>query len=89
MRAVGGSDDPLLEFATQCEGEAKYNHTCILDFKKSNFFKFRELLAKIPWIEALKERGVQDGWEFFQTDTATDKLSHFEPISTLYMQRHN
>ena len=63
--ALSGSGYAVLEFVIQWEGEAKFNHTHILDFKKANFCKFREFWAEISWTEALKERGVQDGGDFF------------------------
>ena len=65
---LGKSDHALLEFVIQLEGEAKHSQTRILDFKKANFCKLRELLAVIPWTETLKKKGVQDGWEFLKTE---------------------
>uniref|UniRef100_A0A803T8Q3 Reverse transcriptase domain-containing protein n=1 Tax=Anolis carolinensis TaxID=28377 RepID=A0A803T8Q3_ANOCA len=66
--SLGASDHVLLQFAIQRNAETKTSQTRILDFKRADFQKMKELLSGIPWTPILKNKGVKDGWEFFKSE---------------------
>ncbi|KFV20393.1 hypothetical protein N340_12155, partial [Tauraco erythrolophus] len=37
-----------------------------LDFRRADFGFFRDLLARVPWDEALERRGAQESWLIFK-----------------------
>ena len=49
-------DHVLLEFKILRKEEAKYSQTRILDFKRADFSRLREILGEIPWSDELKTR---------------------------------
>ena len=39
------------------------SQTNLLDFKRADFHKLRDVIGRIPWMEILKGKTVQDAWE--------------------------
>lgn len=72
--SLGASDHALLEFVIQRKGQAKSSQTRILDFRRADFGKFREILSMIPWAGILKEKGVNEGWEFLKSEILKAQL---------------
>ena len=66
--SLSQSDHVLLEFEILRKGEIKYSQTRILDFKRADFSRLREILGEIPWSDELKNKRVNEGWEFLKNE---------------------
>jgi len=60
--SFGTSDHEMVEFRILCGGNRARSRITILDFRRTNFVLFKELLGRIPWVRALEGRGVQESW---------------------------
>ena len=60
---LGHSDHEILEFAILGETRRGFNKTFALDFQRALFGLLRRLIWRVPWEAALKNKGVQEGWE--------------------------
>ena len=66
--SLGQSDHVLLEFEILRKGEIKYSQTCILDFRRADFSRLREILGGIQWSDELTNERVNEGWEFLKNE---------------------
>ena len=68
MGNLGWSDHVLLKFEILRKGEVKHSQTRILDIKRADVSKLRELLGAIPWSDVLKDMRANDGWEVLKNE---------------------
>ncbi|PKU38713.1 hypothetical protein llap_10978 [Limosa lapponica baueri] len=65
---LGQSDHEMIEFSILGETRRRVTKTATLDFRRANFNLYRRLPDKIPWEDALKDTGVQEGWAYFKKE---------------------
>ncbi|RMC06735.1 hypothetical protein DUI87_16181 [Hirundo rustica rustica] len=66
---LGQSDHEIIEFSIIGEIRRNTNKTFTLDFRRADFCLFRSLIQRVPWEAALKNKGVQERWMCFKTET--------------------
>lgn len=76
MGTLGSSDHVLLEFTILGKGKIVQSHTCRLDFRKANFNQLKLMLGRIPRSAILKEKGVQEGWEFLKNEILKAQITN-------------
>ncbi|TRZ07325.1 hypothetical protein HGM15179_019139 [Zosterops borbonicus] len=65
---LGQSDHEITEFSIFGEIRRYINKTFTLDFRRADFGLFKRLIQRVPWEEALKNKGVQESWVLFKTE---------------------
>jgi len=60
---LGGSDHAILEFWIPRGGKPVRTQSSRLDFGRADFDGLRRRVGRIPWMEVLKDKNVQEGWE--------------------------
>ncbi|TRZ13846.1 hypothetical protein HGM15179_013263 [Zosterops borbonicus] len=65
---LGQSDHEIIEFSIIGEVRRYTNKTFTLDFRRAVFGLFKILIQRVPWEEALKNKGVQESWALFKTE---------------------
>ncbi|TRZ16814.1 hypothetical protein HGM15179_010323 [Zosterops borbonicus] len=65
---LGHVDHEIIEFSIIGEIRRYINRTFTLDFRRADFGLFKRLIQKVPWEEALKNKGVQESWVLFKTE---------------------
>ncbi|KAK4826044.1 hypothetical protein QYF61_003943 [Mycteria americana] len=65
---LGQSDHEMIEFLIHGEVARGVSKTATLGFQRADFGLFRRLVERVPWEAALKGKGVQEGWTFFQEE---------------------
>jgi len=60
--SLGCSDRDMVEFRILQGRSRAESRIVTLDFRRADFVLFGDLLGRIPWVRALKGKGVQDGW---------------------------
>lgn len=63
---VGCSDHEIIEFSITGETRRGSTKTSTLDFWRADFGLFKKLIRKDPWKAALKNKGVWEGWMYFE-----------------------
>jgi len=61
-----GCSDHEMVFRILHGGRRAISRIKTLDFRRANFGPFKDLLGEIPWVRALKVRGVQESWLLFK-----------------------
>ena len=56
----------MVEFRILHGGSRAISSIKTLDFRKTNFGLFKDLLGGIPWVRGLEGRGVQESWKLFK-----------------------
>jgi len=64
--SLGCSDHEMVEFRILRGGSRAIGRIKILDFRRTNFGLFKDLLGGIPWVRTLEDRGVQESWLLFK-----------------------
>jgi len=64
--SLGSSDHEVVEFRIEHGGSRAISRIKTLDFRRANFGLFKDLLGRIPWVRALKGRGVQESWLLYK-----------------------
>ncbi|PKU29906.1 rna-directed dna polymerase from mobile element jockey- hypothetical protein [Limosa lapponica baueri] len=64
--SLGCSDHEVVEFRILCGRSRAKSSIPTLDFRRTNFGFFKDLLQVIPWDQALEGRGVQGSWLIFK-----------------------
>ncbi|TRZ25108.1 hypothetical protein HGM15179_002011 [Zosterops borbonicus] len=65
---LGQSDHEIIEFSIIGEIRRYINRTFTLDFQRADFGLFKRLIQRVPWEEALKNKGLQESWVLFKTE---------------------
>ncbi|TRZ14243.1 hypothetical protein HGM15179_012868 [Zosterops borbonicus] len=65
---LGQSDHEIIELLIFGEIRRYINKTFALDFQRADFGLFKGLIQRVPWEEALKNKGVQENWVLFKTE---------------------
>ncbi|GAB0185542.1 hypothetical protein GRJ2_001019500 [Grus japonensis] len=60
--SLGCSDHEMVEFKILKAARRAHSKLTTLDFKRTDFGLFRDLLGRVPWDKALEGRGTQDSW---------------------------
>uniref|UniRef100_A0A8D0CDV4 Reverse transcriptase domain-containing protein n=1 Tax=Salvator merianae TaxID=96440 RepID=A0A8D0CDV4_SALMN len=60
---LGGSDHAILKFWIIREGKPERTQTSKLDFRRADFDGLRRRVGRIKWLNVLKDRNVQEGWD--------------------------
>ena len=63
---LGCSDHEMVELRILRRGSRAISRIKTLDLRSANFGLFKELPGGIPWVRALKGRGVQECWSLFK-----------------------
>ncbi|CAM4612895.1 unnamed protein product [Lepidochelys olivacea] len=63
---LGGSDHELVEFRILTQGRKVSSRIRTLDFRKADFDSLRERMARIPWENNMRGKGVQESWLYFK-----------------------
>ncbi|GAB0188477.1 hypothetical protein GRJ2_001313000 [Grus japonensis] len=64
--SLGCSDHEMVEFKILRAVRRAHSKFTTLDFRRAGFGLFRDLLGRVPWDEALEERGAQESWLVFK-----------------------
>ncbi|GAB0204618.1 mitochondrial enolase superfamily member 1 [Grus japonensis] len=64
--SLGCSDHETVEFRILHGSSRAVSRIRSLDFRRTNFGLFKDLLGRIPWVRALEGRGVQESWSIFK-----------------------
>ncbi|GAB0208094.1 hypothetical protein GRJ2_003275100 [Grus japonensis] len=64
--SLGCSDHEMVEFKILRAARRAHSKLPTLDFRRTDFGLFRDLIARIPWDKALEGRGAQDSWLVFK-----------------------
>lgn len=65
---LGCSDHAIIEFYITKGGRPEKTQTSRLDFRRADFDGLRRRVGSIHWLEVLKDRNVQEGWEILQSE---------------------
>ncbi|XP_073518171.1 uncharacterized protein [Phyllobates terribilis] len=65
---LGGSDHAIIEFWITRGGRHVKTQTSRLDFRKADFKRLRKRIGGIQWLDVLKDKNVQEGWEIFKNE---------------------
>ncbi|GAB0185376.1 hypothetical protein GRJ2_001002900 [Grus japonensis] len=60
------SDHKMVEFKILRAACRTHSKLTTLDFRRTDFGLFRDLLGRVPWDKALEGRGTQDSWLVFK-----------------------
>jgi len=63
---LGCSDHEMMNFRILHGGSRAIRRIQTLDFRRTNYGLFKELLGGIPWLRALEGRGVQEWWSLLK-----------------------
>lgn len=66
--SLGCSGCETVEFRIPRGKNETKSRITALDFRKSEFGPFRDLLERVPWDVALKRRGIQERWSVFKDE---------------------
>jgi len=64
--SLGCSDHALVEFTVQRDKDQVKSKVRTLNFRKANFQFIKELANKTPWKTALRDKGLEQSWQFFK-----------------------
>ncbi|TRZ05888.1 hypothetical protein HGM15179_021217 [Zosterops borbonicus] len=64
--SLGCSDHKMVELRILHGGSKALSRTRTLNFWRTNFSLFNDLLRGIPWDRALEEKRVQENWSVFK-----------------------
>ncbi|GAB0181809.1 hypothetical protein GRJ2_000646200 [Grus japonensis] len=64
--SLGCSDHEMVEFRILRAARRAHSKLTTLDFSRTDFGLFRDLLGRVPWDKALEGRGAQDSWLIFK-----------------------
>ncbi|GAB0187153.1 hypothetical protein GRJ2_001180600 [Grus japonensis] len=64
--SLGCSDHEMMEFKILRAVRRAHSKLTTLDFRRTDFGLFRDLLGRVPWDKALDGRGAQDSWFVFR-----------------------
>lgn len=65
---LGYNDHDIMEFSIRGETRRGINITSTRDFQRPDFSLFWRLIRRVPWETAFKNKGVQEGWTYFQKE---------------------
>ncbi|XP_073409523.1 uncharacterized protein [Dendrobates tinctorius] len=71
---LGGSDHAILELWITRGGRPVKTQTSRLDFRKADFKGFRKRIGGIQWLDILKDKNVQEGWEILKNEILKAQL---------------
>jgi len=64
--SLGCTDHALVEFAVLRDKHQVKSKVRTLNFRKANFQFIKELANKTPWKTALRDKGLEQSWQFFK-----------------------
>jgi len=64
--SLGFSDHEMVEFRILGAGRRITSKLTALDFSRADFGLFKNLLGRVPWDNALEEKGAQESWLIFK-----------------------
>ena len=64
--SLGCSHHEIVEFKILRAPRRAHNKLTTLDFRRTDFGLFRDLLGRVPWDKALEGRGAQESWLIFK-----------------------
>ncbi|GAB0178252.1 hypothetical protein GRJ2_000290500 [Grus japonensis] len=64
--SLGCSDHERVEFKSLRAARRACSKLTTLDFRRTDFGLFMDLLGRVPWDKALEGRGAQDSWLIFK-----------------------
>uniref|UniRef100_K7EXH4 Endonuclease/exonuclease/phosphatase domain-containing protein n=1 Tax=Pelodiscus sinensis TaxID=13735 RepID=K7EXH4_PELSI len=63
---LGESDHEIIEFTILRKGRRENSKIEIMDFRKADFAKLRELIGKVPGESRLRGKTTEESWQFFK-----------------------
>lgn len=63
---MGCNDYSLVEFMTLRNTGLANSRVRVLNFKRTNFQRFKELLNEILWETVLRDIGIEQSWQLFK-----------------------
>uniref|UniRef100_K7EZ11 Endonuclease/exonuclease/phosphatase domain-containing protein n=1 Tax=Pelodiscus sinensis TaxID=13735 RepID=K7EZ11_PELSI len=64
--SIGDSDHEIIEFMILRKGRRETSTIEVMDFRKADFDKLRELVGKVPWEARLKGKTTEESWKYFK-----------------------